>query len=169
MAQLKQNLPTSAGPLNAHLVLVEPLIPGNAGSLARVCAGTHTCLHLVEPLGFSLDDRHLKRAGLDYWPNVMWRTHPSTASILNDVPRDSLFFYTAQAEQTYTDVQYPSRPWLFFGSETMGLPDELLKEYSDRCYRVPVTSHIRSLNLAAVATTVLYEVLRQHGYPDIDR
>ncbi len=168
MAQLNQTLPTDDRPLNAHLVLVEPLIPGNAGSLARVCAGTHTCLHLVEPLGFTLDDRHLKRAGLDYWPNVMWQSHSNWAPLVESIPRDELFLYTAKAEQTYTDVQYPSRPWLFFGSETKGLPDDLMQEYSDRCYRVPVTPHIRSLNLATVATTVLYEVLRQHGYPDID-
>ena len=168
MAKIEPQAPDGVRPVNAHMVLFEPLIPGNAGSLARLCAGTHTVLHLIHPLGFELDDKHLKRAGLDYWPNVMWQEHNSIEEALADIPRDELFFFTAGGTQRYTDAQMPSAPWLIFGKETTGLSQEIREKYSDRMFRVPVTGHIRSINLANVATAVLYEALRQNDFPGME-
>jgi len=168
MAKISPQKPDGMRPVNAHLVLFEPLIPGNAGSLARLCAGTHAVLHLVHPLGFELDDKHLKRAGLDYWPNVMWQEHDSIEAAIGDIPRESLFFFTAGAEKRYTDAEMPKTPWLIFGKETTGLSQEIRERYADRMFRVPVTDHIRSINLANVATAVLYEALRQNDFPSIE-
>jgi len=154
--------------INGHVVLVEPVIPGNSGSLARVCAGTRSALHLVEPLGFALDDRHLKRAGLDYWPNVMWQTHPSLEDALTGVSRDEIFLFSARAPRVYSEPSYPSAPYLVFGTEPTGFSETIRENYADRMFRVPVTGEIRSLNLATVATLVLYEVLRQNNFPSIE-
>ena len=168
MAKIAPQTPDGSRPVNAHIVLFEPLIPGNAGSLARLCAGTHAVLHLVHPLGFELDDKHLKRAGLDYWPNVMWQEHQSMEAAIKEVPRESLFFFTAGATQRYTHAKLVNEPWLIFGKETTGLSPEIREAYADRMFRVPVTDHIRSINLANVATAVLYESLRQQDFPFID-
>ena len=168
MAKIDPNPPDGTRPVNAHLVLVEPSIPGNTGSLARLCAGTHVVLHLVEPLGFQMDHRQVKRAGLDYWPNVMWQIHPNLDHALRDVPREQIFLFTAHAQHRYTQVDYRPTPWLVFGTESTGFNDEIKEAYSDRLVRVPITSDIRSLNLANVASIAAYEALRQLGFPAID-
>ena len=153
--------------VNAHVVLVEPLIAGNTGSVARLCAGTRSVLHLVEPLGFDMDDRKVRRAGLDYWPDVWWRRHPSLSAALAGVERERVFMSCARAPRRYSDVSYPEAPWLIFGRETTGLDQEIREEYPDRLFRLPINDAIRSLNLANTATAALFEVLRQRGFPGL--
>ena len=168
MAEILPNIPGDHEPINAHLVLVEPLIPGNTGSLARLCGGTRVMLHLVEPLGFDMDHRQVKRAGLDYWPNVFWQRHESLDACLSGVPKERIFLFTAQGGRRYSDVDYRPQPWLVFGKETTGFSPELRRDYEDCLVRVPISEDIRSLNLANVASIAAYEALRQLGFPGIE-
>ena len=168
MAQILPNIPDPEEHINAHLVLVEPLIPGNTGSLARLCAGTKVMLHLIEPLGFAMDHRQVKRAGLDYWPAVFWQRHASLEQCLSVAPRDQIYFFTAKAERNYAEVDYRPQPWLIFGRETTGFDDEIRESYGDRLVRVPISNEIRSLNLANVASIATYEALRQLNFAGIE-
>jgi tRNA (cytidine/uridine-2'-O-)-methyltransferase len=144
-----------------HVVLVEPEIPPNTGSIARLCAATDTPLHLVGRLGFTIDDRHLKRAGLDYWPFVILHRHATWAGFTASVPGRRLAF-SARAERRYTEVRYRSDDALVFGGETRGLPATVKTELAPHVYRIPIASpHVRSLNLANAVAVVLYEALRQ--------
>lgn len=147
-----------------HIVLVEPEIPGNTGSIARVCAGTDTTLHLVGRLGFSLEDRYLKRAGLDYWPSVRLRLHDSLDSVLAEHAGSGWWFLSTHATRLYTDVRYGSDDLLVFGCETRGLPEDVRDRFADRLVRIPVNTNIRSLNLANAASIVLFEALRQTAW-----
>ncbi len=150
----------SALPFN--IVLVEPEIPPNTGSVARLCGATDTVLHLVHPLGFSTDDRHLKRAGLDYWPQVRIQHWPSLDAFLVGQDTRRLFLFTTKVERPYWQAAFQPGDFLIFGRETKGLPEEMLALHRDRCYTIPMTNpHIRSLNLAMSAGIVLYEALRQ--------
>jgi tRNA (cytidine/uridine-2'-O-)-methyltransferase len=152
-----------------HVVLVEPEIPPNTGSIARLCAATLCRLHLVRPLGFSLEDRYLKRAGLDYWPWVDLRVHDDWPSFLKVEEPERLFCFSARAEASYLDAPFTSveRVYLVFGGETRGLPARLLAEHAAATFRIPIFSqHVRSLNLANAAAVVLYEALRQRGRLD---
>jgi tRNA (cytidine/uridine-2'-O-)-methyltransferase len=147
-----------------HVVLVQPEIPPNTGSIARLCAATQTRLHLVRPLGFSLEDRYLKRAGLDYWPHVDVHVHDDWPAFLAAARPASLLCFSARASASY--VSAPLRAgtprFLVFGGETRGLPDALRVAYADRTYRIPIFSpHVRSLNLATAVAVVVYEALRQ--------
>jgi tRNA (cytidine/uridine-2'-O-)-methyltransferase len=144
-----------------HLVLVEPEIPGNTGSIARVCAGARLPLHLVGKLGFSLDDRYLKRAGLDYWPSVPLRVHDTWEDFRLAHGSNRVWLFTRKAEQVYWDVRYEPGDALVFGCETRGLPASLLERHGDTLVRIPTTHHIRSLNLANAASLAAYEALRQ--------
>lgn len=147
-----------------HVVLVEPEIPPNTGTIARLCAATDTPLHLVGPLGFSLDERRLRRAGLDYWPHVTLHTYRGWADFVERAPSASLRLYSAHAPASYTSVRYGPEDYLVFGGETRGLPLQLLERHRDRTYSIPMSSrHVRSLNLANAAAIVLYEALRQLG------
>lgn len=146
-----------------HIVLVEPEIPPNTGSIARLCGATNAVLDLVHPLGFSTDDRHLKRAGLDYWHYVDIRHWNNLESFLAEQDEQELFFFTTKTETPYTQAHFPAGAKLIFGKETKGLPEEILALYQDRCYTIPMSNpRIRSLNLAMTAGIVLYEALRQH-------
>jgi tRNA (cytidine/uridine-2'-O-)-methyltransferase len=148
-----------------RIALVEPEIPPNTGSIARLCAATETPLHLIGRLGFTIDDRHLRRAGLDYWPFVDVHRHESWAAFAAAVPGRRLAF-SARAEPLYTDVRFAPDDVLVFGGETRGLPDALKDELAPRVYRIPMTSpHVRSLNLANAVSVVLYEALRQLAVP----
>ena len=148
-----------------HIVLVEPEIPPNTGSIARLCAATGTPLHLVGRLGFTIDDKHLRRAGLDYWPHVPLARHDDWAAFTAAVPGRRLAF-SARAERVYTDVRFTPDDVLIFGGETRGLPDAIRAELAPDVYRIPITSpHVRSLNLANAVAIVLYEALRQLGIP----
>lgn len=150
--------------MGLNIVLVEPEIPQNTGNIARTCAATGTALHLVKPLGFSVDDRYLKRAGLDYWSNVNVQYHESFSELKSKYP-DSIFYYAStKAVNTYTDVNYPEDCFLVFGKETAGLPEELLKDNKDWCIRIPMLSEIRSLNLSNSVAIVVYEALRQQNF-----
>ncbi|WP_028579094.1 tRNA (cytidine(34)-2'-O)-methyltransferase [Desulfogranum japonicum] len=145
-----------------HIVLVEPEIPPNTGSIARLCGATDTVLDLVHPLGFSVDDKHLKRAGLDYWPHVAINHWPDLETFLQAQDEANLYFFTTKTSTAYTQAQYPPGARLIFGKETKGLPEEILALYKDRCYTVPMSNtSIRSLNLAMTSGIVLYEALRQ--------
>jgi tRNA (cytidine/uridine-2'-O-)-methyltransferase len=147
-----------------HVVLFEPEIPPNTGSVARLCAATLTPLHLIEPLGFKIDDKHLKRAGLDYWPFVDLRVHKSWNDFLAAARPTNLFFFSKRADKSYTTARYEDGAFLVFGPETRGLPQELLDSDPGRALRIPMMgTGVRSLNLSNAVSIVLYEALRQHG------
>jgi len=148
-----------------HIVLVEPEIPQNTGNIARTCAATGSILHLVKPLGFSVEDRYLKRAGLDYWNLVEIHYHENFQEVLDTYPESSFFYATTKAERSYSDVKYPEGAFLVFGKETAGLPESLLKEHYSSCIRIPMVEGARSLNLSNSVAIVLYEALRQAGFP----
>lgn len=145
-----------------NIVLVEPEIPPNTGSIARLCGATRSNLHLVHPLGFSTDDKHLKRAGLDYWEHVNITHWPNMDLFLKKQAEDQLFFYTTKTDRSYSSATHAPGNFLIFGKETKGLPRDLLQLYHERCYTLPMENpHIRSLNLAMTVGIVLYEAIRQ--------
>ena len=147
-----------------HVVLYQPEIPQNTGSIARLCAATKTPLHLVAPLGFKIDDKHVKRAGLDYWPYVDVRAHDSWKEFLRRHGNERLLWFSKKAAHSYTQAEYRDEDFLVFGPETRGLPEELLEAHSDCSYRIPMmTEAVRSLNLSNAVSIVLYEALRQLG------
>lgn len=145
-----------------HVVLVEPEIPPNTGNIARTCAGTGTRLHLVEPLGFSLDDKHLKRAGLDYWPHVDLHVHPSLADCLAGVPAGRVWWFSKKATRSVYEVEFRPGDWLVFGPETRGLSDEQLSRAGDQLLSLPMREDgaVRSYNLGSAVGAVLFQALR---------
>jgi tRNA (cytidine/uridine-2'-O-)-methyltransferase len=146
------------------VVLVAPEIPPNTGSIARLCAATHTRLHLIRPLGFSLDDRYLKRAGLDYWPYVDLRVYDAWQRFRRRHPHARMHFFSARAARSYLQARYAKGDYLVFGSETKGLPLAVLTAHRDETYVIPISSpHVRSLNLSNAVSIVVYEALRQLG------
>ena len=150
-----------------NIVLVEPEIPPNCGNIARTCAATGSRLHLVEPLGFDVSDRAVKRAGLDYWHLVEVEVHPSLAELFVSHPeaeRD-LWLATTKAPRDYSQARFSPDCWLFFGKETAGLPLEFRERHQDRCIRIPMVDEARSLNLANSAAILIYEALRQNRLP----
>lgn len=149
-----------------NIVLVEPEIPQNTGNISRTCAATGARLHLVEPLGFRIDDRQLKRAGLDYWPllDITYYKNLEDFFARNSGP---YFYFSTKAKQIHSDVAYPDGAYLVFGKETRGLPEELLHAHPESCVRLPMIDRdeARSLNLSNSVAVGVYEVLRQWGYP----
>ncbi len=150
-----------------HIVLVEPEIPGNTGNIARLCAATGCELHLVRPLGFSTDDRYLKRAGLDYWHLVKVHYHDSFAAVEKLYSGQNFHFNTTKADRSYTEVAYTPGDVLVFGRETAGLPENILAPNHSRCVRIPMLAGARSLNLSNAVAVVVYEALRQNGFRDL--
>jgi len=150
-----------------NIVLVEPEIPPNTGNVARLCAVTGSTLHLIEPFGFKLDDAALKRAGMDYWQQVKWQRWPGWRAFYDQLPPDArLWFIESEGPQQYSDVVYGPEDYLVFGRETAGLPKALLAENPARWLRVPMFNPAsRSLNLSNCVALVLYEALRQQGFP----
>ncbi len=145
-----------------QVVLVEPEIPPNTGAIARVCAATDTVLHLVEPLGFKLDDKQMKRAGMDYWQHVTWHTWPNFAVLRAAHPQARFHFLTTKTERSYTGARFEPGDFLVFGRETKGLPESLLRENAASCLTIPMSNaNVRSLNLATAAAIVLFEAIRQ--------
>ncbi len=144
-----------------HIVLVEPEIPGNTGNIARLCAATGASLHLVRPLGFSVDDRYLKRAGLDYWHLVDIHYYDSVEEVLAAYPDAPRFLLTTHAHRSYTRGEYTKDSLLIFGKESAGLPEAFRMAHEDECIRIPMVPEARSLNLANSVSIVLYEALRQ--------
>lgn len=144
-----------------HLVLVQPEIPGNTGNIGRLCAGTNMWLHLVRPLGFELDNRYLKRAGLDYWPHVRLCVHDSFEEIEAIFGLERLHFFTKKTTRLYTEIKWAPGSVLVFGCETKGLPDEIRQRHEQRCYRIPISDKVRSLNLSNACAIASYEAMRQ--------
>ena len=152
-----------------NIVLVTPEIPQNTGNIARTCAATGTVLHLIKPLGFSLDDRYLKRAGLDYWHLLEYHVYNSLESFLQAHPGIRAHYATTKAPRGYHEAEYHDGDYLFFGCETRGLPENLLRKVYPQCIRIPMREEARSLNLANSAAIVLYEALRQDGFPGLSK
>jgi tRNA (cytidine/uridine-2'-O-)-methyltransferase len=150
-----------------HVVLVEPEIPQNTGNIARTCAATGSILHLVHPLGFSLSEKHLKRAGLDYWEEVTIKEHSSWESFCRAYSQANCYYLSTKGRRFYTEARYQEGDFLVFGPETRGLPAEILDRAGDRVLRIPMRPGLRSLNLANSVALVLYEALRQLGFPGL--
>ena len=149
-----------------NVALVEPEIPPNTGNVARLCAATYVPLHIVGVTGFRMDDRALRRAGLDYWPEVKLTRHQDLEALYQSLPQARFIYLTTKADRIYTDWKYQPDDCLVFGRETRGLPEDLLRANWDRCLKIPmVNPNIRSLNLATAAGIVLFEALRQLGNP----
>ena len=151
--------------MEINIVMVEPEIPQNTGNVARTCAATGARLHLVGPMGFTIDDKKLKRAGLDYWQYLDITYYKNTKEFFEKNPEANCFFYTTKARRVHSDVKYPDKCYLLFGKETKGLPEELLLKNPDTCVRIPMQGEIRSLNLSNSVAIAVYEVLRQWNYP----
>ncbi|NLY46109.1 MAG: tRNA (uridine(34)/cytosine(34)/5-carboxymethylaminomethyluridine(34)-2'-O)-methyltransferase TrmL [Tissierella sp.] len=152
-----------------NIVLVEPEIPHNTGSIARTCALTNVSLHLIRPLGFSVDDKHLKRAGLDYWHLVNIYYYDSFNQLLEKYPDGHFYYATTKASKNYTEFEYKDNTFFVFGKETKGLPKEILEENLDRAIRIPMKKDIaRSLNLANSVNIIIFEALRQLSFPNLD-
>jgi tRNA (cytidine/uridine-2'-O-)-methyltransferase len=151
-----------------HVALVEPEIPPNTGNIARLCAATRTPLHIVGVTGFKMDDRTLKRAGLDYWDEVELHRHIDLNELYKKLPESRFLYFTTKAERRYTDWQFADGDCLIFGPETRGLPETVLRVNSDRCLTIPMPNkNVRSLNLATSVGIVLYEALRKAGFPTL--
>lgn len=152
-----------------HIVLVEPEIPQNCGNIARTCAATGSVLHLVEPLGFDISEKAVKRAGLDYWHLVTVVVHPNLQDLFEKYPeaRQDLWLATTKAPRAYSEAVFTENSFLFFGKETAGLPMEFREEYRDRCIRLPMVDAARSLNLSNSVAVLTYEALRQNNFPGL--
>lgn len=147
-----------------NVVLVEPEIPQNTGNIARLCAATGSTLHLIRPLGFFLDDRRMKRAGLDYWEMTELQIHDSIEELIDANPGSHFSFFTTKADKSYDSVRYGEDDFIVFGPETRGLRESLLAEHRERIFRIPMAEGARSLNLSNSVAIVLYEAMRQMGF-----
>lgn len=150
-----------------NIVLVEPEIPANTGNISRMCAVTKTALHLVRPLGFSVDDKHLKRAGLDYWKYLDLYYYDSLWEVYEKYPQGRFFYASTKAKNAYHQVSYQGEDFLVFGKETAGLPLEVIENNPDTCIRIPMDPEVRSHNLANSVAIILYEALRQLDFPGL--
>lgn len=152
-----------------NIVLYQPEIPQNTGNIARTCAITETTLHLIKPLGFSLDEKHLKRAGLDYWDLLDLHVYESFEDFIEKNKDIQLYLLTTKAEKFHDAIEYDKDAYLMFGKETAGIPSEIHKAYPENRFRIPMRNHekARSLNLSNAVNIVLYEALRQHNFPGL--
>ena len=153
--------------MTLNIVLVEPQIPQNTGNIARTCAATGARLHLVKPIGFEIDDKKLKRAGLDYWYLLDITYYDSLADFFSKNEGGEFFYFTTKGKNIYSDVKYPDNSYIVFGREDAGLDEALLHDNPDRCVRLPMIPEARSLNLSNTVAIGTYEVLRQWGYPEL--
>ena len=149
-----------------HIVLFEPEIPSNTGNISRTCAVAGLTLHLIKPLGFSLADRYLKRAGLDYWDKLDLHIHENFDAFLAEYPDARMFMFSTHAEKNYAEIFYKENDFLVFGPETRGLPPEIRDRYGE-AVRIPMGKDIRSLNLSNSVAIAAYEALRQQGFPNL--
>ena len=150
-----------------NIVLVEPQIPQNTGNIARTCAATGARLHLIQPMGFTVDDKKLKRAGLDYWHLLDITYYDDYADFARKNAGGQFFFFTTKGRQIHSDVRYPDGAYIIFGREDAGLDESLLHDHPDRCLRLPMIEGARSLNLSNTVAIATYEALRQWGYPTL--
>ena len=151
-----------------NIVLVEPQIPQNTGNIARTCAVTGARLHLVRPLGFQIDDKKLKRAGLDYWDKLDITYYDNMDDFFSRNAGGAFFYFTTKGRTIHSDAFFPDNSYIIFGREDAGLPEELLHENPESCLRIPMRSTLRSLNLSNSVAIAVYEVLRQWGYPELE-
>ena len=155
--------------MSFNIVFVEPEIPPNTGNIARTCAATDTKLHLVKPLGFDIDDKHVKRAGLDYWPYVSLEIHESLDDFMEKYKDQRMWLATTKGRKLYTDVEYRDGDFILFGRETRGLPRDFIEEHEDSAVRIPMSENTRarSFNLSNSANIILFEALRQLDFPGL--
>ncbi len=147
-----------------NIVLHQPEIPANTGNIGRTCVATGTVLHLIEPLGFRIGEKELKRAGMDYWKDLDVRRYMNFEEFLEKNPNAKIWMATTKAKQVYSDVKFGPDDYIMFGKESAGIPEEILVDYEDSCIRIPMLDQIRSLNLSNSVAIVLYEALRQQNY-----
>ncbi len=147
-----------------NIVLLEPEMPANTGNIGRTCVATDTRLHLIQPLGFKLNDKLIKRAGLDYWDKLDVTVYSDYQDFLDRNPGAKIYMATTKGHHVYSDVKYEPDCFLMFGKESAGIPEEILVDNEDRCVRIPMWGDIRSLNLSNSVSIVLYEALRQNGF-----
>ncbi len=147
-----------------NIVLLEPEIPANTGNIGRTCVATNTRLHLIEPLGFKLDEKSLRRAGMDYWKDLDVTTYINYEDFLAKNPGAKIYMATTKAQKVYTEISYEPDCYIMFGKESAGIPEEILVEHKEDCVRIPMVGDIRSLNLGNSVAVVLYEALRQNQF-----
>ncbi len=151
---------------NLNIVLLEPQIPQNTGNISRTCAVTGARLHLIRPFGFEIDDKHLKRAGLDYWDKLDISYYDNIEQFY-EKNSGEYFYFTTKGRSVHSDVEYPDNAYLIFGREDRGIPEEILYHNENHCVRIPMRNNLRSLNLSNSVAIGVYEVLRQWGYPEL--
>lgn len=155
--------------LGFHIVLYQPEIPYNTGNIARTCAATETRLHIIRPMGFTTDDKMLKRAGCDYWHSVDISYYDSMEELFEQYSDHRFFFVETQGTKDYTEVKYRAGDFFVFGKETTGIPKSILEQHRDTWVKIPMSQkNVRSLNLSNTAAVMVYEALRQVGFPDLD-
>lgn len=152
-----------------NIVLYEPEIPANTGNIGRTCVATGTRLHLIEPLGFRLNEKEIKRAGMDYWKDLDVTTYVNYQDFLDKNPGAKIYMATTKAPKTYVDVHYEEDCYIMFGKESAGIPEEILVRHPDSCIRIPMLEETRSLNLSNSVAIILYEALRQHGFENLEK
>ncbi len=152
-----------------HIILHEPEIPANTGNIGRTCVATDTTLHLIEPLGFRIDEKSIKRAGMDYWESLDVHTYINYKDFQEKNPNAKIWYATTKAEKCYTDAEFGPDDYIMFGKESAGIPEELLVDNEEFCIRIPMQPGIRSLNLSNSVAIVLYEALRQSGFSGFEK
>ena len=150
-----------------NIVLYEPEIPANTGNIGRTCVATNTRLHLIEPLGFSLEEKQLKRAGMDYWKDLDVTTYVNWEDFCAKNPNAKVYYATTKAHHVYSEVSYEADCYIMFGKESAGIPEEILKDHPETCVRIPMVGETRSLNLSNSVAIVLYEALRQNDFSNM--
>ena len=153
--------------MSLNIVLFEPEIPANTGNIGRTCVATNTRLHLIEPLGFSLEEKQLKRAGMDYWKDLDVTTYVNWEDFCQRNPEAKVYYATTKARHVYSEVSYEPDCYIMFGKESAGIPEEVLKDHPDTCVRIPMVGETRSLNLSNSVAIVLYEALRQNDFSNM--
>lgn len=150
-----------------HIILHQPEIPANTGNIGRTCVATGTSLHLIEPLGFRLTEKEIKRAGMDYWEHLELTRYVNFQEFQQEHPGAKIWMATTKAKHVYTEVSYGPDDYIMFGKESAGIPEEILVDYEENCIRIPMFPEIRSLNLSNAVAVVLYEALRQNEFRDM--
>lgn len=153
--------------IKIHVVLHEPEIPHNTGNIARTCAATGASLHLIKPLGFSLEDKYMKRCGLDYWDKLDVHIYESLEDFYQKNPNAVIYYFSKKAHHIYSEIHYPDNVYLMFGKETKGIPEDVLRAHEKQTVRMPMREGLRSLNLSNTVAIAVYEVLRQHDFEDL--
>lgn len=154
--------------MELNIVLHEPEIPQNTGNIARTCAAVGASLHLIEPLGFKVDDKHVRRAGLDYWDKLDVKKYKNLEQFFKENPKGQYIFGTTKAGKNHTEIKYENKCFIFFGKESKGLPEELLVNHQDSCVRIPMRGELRSLNLSNCVAVMAYEALRQNNFESLN-